>query len=87
MPAAEFGELSPGELELMIEAWYARERRQEIRAAQIVTVLCNANRDPSRKSTPFELADCSPMLEDMRSPPPDDEEMESKLDALASALG
>lgn len=33
------------------------ETRSDIRAAQIVTMLANVNRDPKKKRTPYEIKD------------------------------
>ena len=86
MSAAELDATPPAEVFELIEAWRRREKRADLRAGQVCAILAEVNRDSTRKATPFHPADFFPSLAEDRASVTDDE-LEQKLDALASFGG
>lgn len=76
--------MSPAEVHDHREAWRERERRADWRFGMLAAAISNPYRDSARQAQPFHPADFFPSLEDMRPPPPSDEELASKIEA---ALG
>jgi len=87
MSGEELGRLDPGDVHKLLEAWRERERRRDVRVGQVCALLAEVNRDRERRPQPFHPADFFPSLEDLRPPPPGDEELEAKLDALSQTRG
>lgn len=86
MPADEFRGLTPADLDRLIEAWEARERREDYRAGVVACLIANSNRDRKETPRPFRVSDFFPRLAEPR-PEPTDEELEARLDMLASSTG
>lgn len=62
------------------------ERRADVRAAMIASVIANANRDPKRKPSPFTIDDFMPFKEaDNGDEEPNDEDVAAKAMFLFGA--
>lgn len=82
MSDAEFGSTQPGYFRLLMEAWRNKQRRQDLRAGQICTMLAEVNRDRNKRARPYTPADFFPSLADLVGDFPDEEALEEKLDRV-----
>lgn len=57
---AEFGALSPRELQALIDRHDEERFREDWRAALICSVLANISRDSSKRPEPFKISDFMP---------------------------
>lgn len=83
MTPAELGALGPADVRALLDAWAARERRADLRAAHLTAMYANFHRNTREFPYPFHIADFFPSLDSLRPPPPTAEELGSKWDALA----
>ena len=60
-----------------------RERAKDWRIGQLCALLANVHRNHEKAPWPYHPADFFRSLEDLRPPPPSDDEMTTKLNALA----
>lgn len=82
MNAVELGGLGPQDVHDLIEAWNDRERRADMRAGQICSILAEINRDREARLEPFHPADFFASLEVYRPDSPPDEDLEAKIDSV-----
>jgi Protein of unknown function (DUF4035) len=60
LTSEQYWNLTPREFGHLRERWQARETREDRRTALIACLIANANRDPQRRSFPFEIDDFMP---------------------------
>lgn len=55
--AQSFGRLTPTELKAHLEIWNRKQDREDHRFASIEAILAEINRDPKKRSAPFQPTD------------------------------
>lgn len=90
MSRRELDRVSAGELGDVIAEWRKREEAEQDRElamdwrfGQLCSLLANVHRNPDKAPWPYHPADFFGSLERFRPPPPTDDEMTAKLNALA----
>lgn len=79
----EWGRLTPREFRALCERWKQDQKRQDGRVALIAALIANANRDPKRRSKPYQVDDFMPKERKKQTA----EQMRDTVKVLHAAFG